>query len=81
MSEDSSDMNQRENPPLKNFCAKFKSNTESKCTTLNFASQNSGTSLFEILKRSSLQMEHGVQNTMVSQNKSLFAALKLARSQ
>ncbi|KAJ7958050.1 DNA ligase-like protein [Quillaja saponaria] len=79
LSEDSSDTNQRENQPPKTFCAKFKSNSQSKCTTLNSTSQGSGTSLFEILKRSSLQMEHGVQNTMVCQTESVFAAFKLTK--
>ncbi|KAI4336891.1 hypothetical protein L6164_015368 [Bauhinia variegata] len=79
MSEDSSETIQREIQPPKIGSAKFKGNTQNKYSTFNTASQKSSTSLLEILRRSSLQEEHCVQNTVVQQTESVFAAFKLAK--
>ncbi|XP_075674147.1 uncharacterized protein LOC142643414 [Castanea sativa] len=81
MSEGSSDAIQRENQPKRPASAKF-SNSQTKASTQNtrsVAEMKSGTSLFEILRRSSLQSEQCTQDSMVVQTESVFAAFKLSK--
>ncbi|KAF7829688.1 myb-like protein X [Senna tora] len=79
MSEDSSDTIQRESQLPKTVRAKFKSNTQNKYNALNSASEKSGTSLLEILRKSSLHAERRVRNDVVQQTESAFAAFKLTK--
>ncbi|KAK4599717.1 hypothetical protein RGQ29_009664 [Quercus rubra] len=81
MSEGSSDAIQRENQPKRPASAKF-SNSQTKASTQNtrsVAEMKSGTSLFEILRRSSLQSEQCTRDSMVVQTESVFAAFKLSK--
>ncbi|XP_061370685.1 uncharacterized protein LOC133313334 [Gastrolobium bilobum] len=80
MSEDSSDMIQKESQPPKVVSAKFQRNTQNKYTTLNSTPQKPGVSLLEILRRSSIDAEHSVQNAEVQQRESVFDAFKLAKT-
>ncbi|XP_062159307.1 uncharacterized protein LOC133866705 isoform X2 [Alnus glutinosa] len=79
ISEDSSDA--RENRPTRPASAKF-SNSQIKASTQNtqsVAALKSGTSLFDILRQSSLQSEHRTRDNMVLETESVFAAFKLAK--
>nr|XP_023870613.1 glutamic acid-rich protein-like [Quercus suber]POF24158.1 hypothetical protein CFP56_06241 [Quercus suber] len=81
MSEGSSDAIQRENQPKRPASAKF-SNSQTKASTQNtrsVAEMKSGTSLFEILRRSFLQSEQCTQDSVVVQTESVFAAFKLSK--
>ncbi|KAL4649909.1 hypothetical protein ACB092_01G048400 [Castanea dentata] len=81
MSEGSSDAIQRENQPKRPASAKF-SNSQTKASTQNtrsVAEMKSGTSLFEILRQSSLQSEQCTRDSMVVQTESVFAAFKLSK--
>nr|XP_023903976.1 mitotic apparatus protein p62-like [Quercus suber] len=81
MSEGSSDAIQRENQPKRPASAKF-SNSQTKASTQNtrsVAEMKSGTSLFEILRRSSLQSEQCTRDSVVVQTESVFAAFKLSK--
>lgn len=72
---------QRENQPKRPASAKF-SNSQTKASTQNtrsVAEMKSGTSLFEILRRSSLQSEQCTRDSMVVQTESVFAAFKLSK--
>ncbi|KAB1220568.1 hypothetical protein CJ030_MR3G015821 [Morella rubra] len=81
ISEDASDMIQRETRPTRPPSAKF-SSSQIKTSTQNtksVAEMKSGTSLFEILRRSSVRSEHHTQEDRVVQTESVFAAFKLAK--
>lgn len=72
---------QRENQPTKPASAKY-SNSQTKASTQNtksVAEMKSGTSLLEILRRSSLQSEQCNQDNIVVQTESVFAAFKLSK--
>nr|KYP64576.1 hypothetical protein KK1_019177 [Cajanus cajan] len=79
MSEDSSDTIPRESQPQKAASVKFQRNTQNKNATLNSAPQKSKVSLLEILKRSSHQAEHSIQNATVQPKESIFDAFKLVK--
>ena len=70
---------QTESQQPKTVRAKFKSNTQNKYDTLKSASEKSGTSLLEILRKSSMHAERCVQNNQVQQTESVFASFKLAK--
>ncbi|XP_059454259.1 uncharacterized protein LOC132184587 isoform X2 [Corylus avellana] len=81
ISEDSSDTIQRENRPTRPASAKF-SNSQIKASTQStqsVAAMKSGTSLFEILRQSSLQSKHRTGDNVVLETESVFAAFKLAK--
>lgn len=72
---------QRETRPTRPPSAKF-SSSQIKTSTQNtksVAEMKSGTSLFEILRRSSVRSEHPTQEDRVVQTESVFAAFKLAK--
>ncbi|KAL1309477.1 hypothetical protein HN51_052162 [Arachis hypogaea] len=79
MSEDSSEMIQRESQPAKAVSAKFQRSTQKISATLNSTTQESSVSLLDILRRSSLRAEHFVQNVKVQPKESVFDAFKLAK--
>ncbi|KAL1343785.1 hypothetical protein HN51_017741 [Arachis hypogaea] len=79
MSEDSSEMIQRESQPAKAVSAKFQRSTQKISATLNSTTQESSVSLLDILRRSSLRAEHCVQNVKVQPKESVFDAFKLAK--
>ncbi|KAF8406408.1 hypothetical protein HHK36_008495 [Tetracentron sinense] len=77
-SEVSSDMSQIENRPKRNPSVKF-SSSQSKSNsqnTKNAAETVSGSSLFEILRRSSMQSKQSTQKNMVGQTQTVFSAFK-----
>ncbi|GFY95934.1 hypothetical protein Acr_11g0002400 [Actinidia rufa] len=91
MSEDSSDAIPRENRPARNATAKFNS-SQSKFSTQSTKDAvegvSGGTSLFEILKRSSMQSNVSISSSMASPHKGklfflnlllLFASLQVSR--
>lgn len=81
MSEDSSDKIQNETRPKRTASAKF-SSSQSKFSTQNTkvaVEKTSGTSLFEILRRSSLQSNSCPQDNVVGENQSVFAAFRLTK--
>lgn len=72
---------QTENRPARPATAKF-SNSQVKTSTQNtksVAEMKPATSLFNILRRSSLQSEHCIRENMVVQTETVFAAFKLAK--
>ncbi|GFS46505.1 hypothetical protein Acr_00g0102660 [Actinidia rufa] len=82
VSEDSSDEIPRENRPARNATAKFHS-SQSKFSTQstkdNVEAVSGGTSLFEILKRSSMQSNVCKQDTMVGLTQTVFSAFKIPK--
>ncbi|KAG8654671.1 midasin isoform X2 [Manihot esculenta] len=79
MSEDSSDLVQKENRPKKTATAKF-SNSQVRSNapnTQSTAEKNSGPSLHEILRCPSLQSSHYSRGSMVGQVEAIYAAFKL----
>ncbi|CAL5418269.1 unnamed protein product [Camellia sinensis] len=81
MSEDSSDAIPRENRPARNATTKFSSSQSKFITqsTNDTAEAVSGASLFEILKRSSMQSNDFNQDTMVGLTQTVFAAFKIPK--
>ncbi|XP_028757668.1 uncharacterized protein LOC114716777 [Neltuma alba] len=79
VSEDSLDTIQKETQPPKSASAKYQSNTQNRYHNSNSSSQESGTCLLEILRKSSRHAERRVQNDTVRQTESVFAAFKLAK--
>ncbi|GAV70280.1 hypothetical protein CFOL_v3_13778 [Cephalotus follicularis] len=80
--EDSLNMMQREKQSTRTASAKFSSNSQVKSTTedtKSTAEMNSGTSLHEILRRSSRQSIHCTQDSVICHNESVFAAFKLEK--
>ncbi|KAL6956496.1 hypothetical protein U1Q18_043320 [Sarracenia purpurea var. burkii] len=81
MSEDSSDAISGENRSLRNAAAKFRSSQSKISTqsTMDSAEAVSGASLFEILKRSSMQSNICNQDTMVGLTQTVFASFKIPK--
>ncbi|OIV96337.1 hypothetical protein TanjilG_09764 [Lupinus angustifolius] len=79
LSDDSSDMIQKESQVPKTFSAKFQRNTQNKYSALISASQESTVSLLEILRKSSIHAKHSVQHAEAQQKESVFDAFKLAK--
>ncbi|CAL0319007.1 unnamed protein product [Lupinus luteus] len=80
LSDDSSDMIQRESQVPKTFSANFQRNTQNKYVALDSASQESTVSLSEILRKSSIHAKHSVQHAEAQQKESVFDAFKLAKT-
>lgn len=81
MSEDSSEMVQKEVRPIKAPSAKF-TNSQSKSgsqKTKNAVEAQSNTSLFEILKRSSMQSNQCTRDETVVRTQKVFASFKLPK--
>ncbi|KAJ4964127.1 hypothetical protein NE237_024066 [Protea cynaroides] len=80
-SEVSSDVDQREKQSTMNASAKY-SSSQSKSSRQNLKTVTetvSGSSLFEILRSSSMQSDHCSRNNLVGQTQTVFAAFKSAK--
>ncbi|XP_052202927.1 uncharacterized protein LOC127808431 [Diospyros lotus] len=83
LSEDSSDVISRENRPTRNGTAKFSSSQSKRSAqsseSKSAAETSTGTSLFEILKRSSVQSNGCNQEGLVGLTQTVFAAFKVPK--